>query len=434
MSGDLDTPVQNVMQNTDVIIVGGGLAGLACARRLHQCGISFQLLEAADGLGGRVRTDRVDGYLLDRGFQVYLPAYPEGKRVLDLPALQLQPFRRGALVRYQGKFRRVMDPYEGWLTAASGAFNPIGSFTDKLRVGRLKAKIQKPPLEKLLATEERTTLDELRWHGQFSPAMIDRFFRPWLGGVCLERELKTSSRFFRFVFRMFGEGGAAVPRDGMGAIPQQLAAKLPTERIRLNSAVVQLERGEAVLANGDRATARAIVVATEAPTAAKILNKTVPMNSMSHGTVTLYFAAEKPPVREAILMLNGDGAGPVNNVVVMSEAAPTYAPVGKSLIAVSVIGIPTEDDSAVEKQVRTQLQDWYGSDVASWKLLRMYRIAYALPDQSAGQLDPWQRPVRLRPGLYVCGDHRDNASIDGALSSGFRTAQAVAEDLAAKSC
>lgn len=411
------------MPDTDVLILGAGLAGLCCARRLMQCGIRFQILEASDGVGGRVRTDRVDGFLLDRGFQVYLPAYPEGIRVLDLPELQLRPFRRGALVRYKGRFHRVSDPVENPWYAFCSLFNPIGSLSDKVRVGLLKQQILSRPLEKLIAAHDRLTLDELRIHANFSPKLIERFFRPWLGGVFLEHDLRTSSRFFRFVFRMFALGGAAIPIEGMGAIPAQIAHRLPKDSIRLNAAVERIEMYEAWLRTGERVTARAIVVATDPRSAARLLNGAIPEPRMNSST-TLYFAANRSPVQEPTLTLNGEGIGPINTVAVMSDVAPSYAPDGQSLIAVTTI-----DSNFNEGEVINQLVQWYGASTRDWRLLRTDRIRDALPDQSAGQLDPWQRPIRIRPGLYVCGDHRDQSSIDGAMSSGFRTAQAIAEDL-----
>ncbi len=416
------------MNTPDVLIVGAGLSGLCCARRLAQCGVSFRILEASDGVGGRVRTDLVEGFRLDRGFQIYLTAYPEGRRVLDLEALELKPFTRGAIVRFGGAFHRLADPRSAPLAGVRSAFNPIGSTRDKLRLVRLYWEIQRGRLDQQLAKDERLTLDLLRWNGSFTPEFIDRFFRPFLGGVFLERELATSSRFFRFVFRLFSEGPAAVPALGMQAIPDQIAANLPAGTVRLREKVVNVGSREVTLASGETLRARAVVVATEGPAAATLLGDAVP-DPGSRGTLTLYYAAERSPMGEPILVLDGEGQGPVNHVVVMSDAATSYAPEGKSLIAASVVGLPSDDDAEVDRQARVQLAGWFGPDVQHWRLLRAYRIPHALPDQMAGALDPWQRPVRLKPGLYVCGDHRDNASIDGAMTSGFRTAQAVMEDL-----
>lgn len=419
-----------ITNNADVLIVGAGLAGLCCGRRLAQCGIPFRILEASDGVGGRVRTDEVDGFRLDRGFQIYLTAYPEGRRVLDLDALDLRPFVRGALVRYRGKFRRVADPRQQPVSAVGSLLNPVGTPADKLRMAKLAWATTAGPLDLQLEKPEQLTLDYLRWVGGFTPAMIDRLFRPFFGGVFLESKLVTSSRYFRFVVRMFAEGPAAVPAAGMRTIPEQIAGRLPAGTITLNARVDRTGPGEVTLSSGETLRTRAVVVAADGPEASRLTGGEV-SDPGSNGTVTLYYAAAVSPVEEPIIVLDGDRRGPVNHLAVMSDAAPGYAPTGQSLIAASVIGIPAVDDTALDRLAREQLAEWFGSVVAGWRLLRVYRIPHALPDQTAGRLDPWQRPVRLRPGLYVCGDHRDNASIDGAMTSGFRAAQAVMDDLAA---
>ena len=419
------------MTDPEVLIVGAGLAGLCCARRLAECGRTFRILEAADGVGGRVRTDAVDGFRLDRGFQLYLTAYPEGRRVLDLDALDLKPFARGALVRLGGRFHRVADPRSEPFAAARSLLNPIGSPRDKLRLLRLYWELERGKLDAEFACDERLTLDLLRWNGRFSERMIDRLFRPLFGGVFLERDLATSSRFFRFVFRMFAEGQAAVPTLGMQAIPDQIAAALPADSVRCGVRVEHVGHREVRLVTGETIRARAVVVATEAAAAAKLLGDEVP-DPGSNGTVTLYYAAERAPLAEPILVLDGEGRGPVNHVAVMSNVSAAYAPPGQALIAASVVGVPAGDDVNLDGQARPQLSGWFGPAVTGWRLLRADRIPEALPAQRAGRLDPWRRPVRLRPGLYVCGDHRDNASIDGAMTSGFRAAQAAMEDLEAK--
>jgi phytoene dehydrogenase-like protein len=415
----------------DTLIVGAGLAGLCCARRLGECGVTFRILEASTGAGGRVRTDFVDGFRLDRGFQVYLTAYPEGRRVLDLAALDLKPFARALLVWFGGRFHRLADPRVEPLAAAKSLFSPVGSVRDKLRLVRLFWEFDRGPLERQVAHDERLTLDLLRWNGRFSTEMIDRVFRPLFGGVCLEKQLSTSSRFFRFVFRMLAEGPAAVPALGMQAIPDQIAARLPAGSVRLGARVVQFGDREVVLEGGESIRTRAVVVATEGPALMKLIGDELP-DPGSNGTVTLYYAADRPPVSEPVVMLDGEGHGPVNHAAVLSNISPAYAPAGRALIAAAVVGIPIDDDAELDRRARLQLSGWFGGVALTWRLLRVYRIPHALPDQTAGKLDPWQRPVRLRPGLYVCGDHRANGTIDGAMTSGFRAAQAVMEDLNAR--
>ena len=415
----------------DVVIVGAGLAGLACARRLMQCGVSFALLEAADGVGGRVRTDVVGGFRLDRGFQLFLPAYPEAARVLDYAALDLRPFVPGALVRVGRTFHRVADPRVEPLTGLLSAVNPVGTFRDKLRLAKFKFALDRVPVERLGDTPDNSTLDELRGNRGFTDAFIRRLAVPFFGGVFLEKDLATSARFFRFVFKMFAAGAGAVPRLGMQQIPDQLAATLPAGSVRLNAAVASLQPGRVTLASGETLTPRAVVVATDATVAARLTGGAV-ADPGWNGNVTVYFAADKSPIGEGILAVNGTGVGPVNTVAVMSDVSRDYAPPGAALVSASVVGDGGVSPGDIEASVRRQLAEWYGPCVDDWRHLRTDRIPLALPDQSVGKLSPWQRPVRLERGLYVCGDHRDNASIDGALTSGFRAAQAAMGDLSAK--
>lgn len=408
----------------DVLIIGGGLAGLCCGRELARRGIPFQILEAADAVGGRVRTDLVDGFRLDRGLQNYLDSYPEGKRVLDHDRLHLKPFKRAVRVWFGGKFHRLADPREDLFTAVASAFSPVGTLGDKFAAVKLKAASAVDPA----TAPDDTTLAFLQTNG-VGRSMTDRLFRPFLGGVFLEKELATSARFARFIYHLFGEGHPTVPALGMQQIPEQIAGGLPAGAVRLNCPVAGVTDTTASLASGERLSAKAVVIATDGPAAVTLAGGAVPEVG-SNGSTTLYYSAVNAPADGPVLMLDGDGTGPVNSVAVMSEVSRDYAPDGQSLIAASVVGIPTDDDATLDRRVREQLGRWFGAAVGGWRLLRVYRIRHALPSQPVGTLEPWERPVKLRDGLYVCGDHRDNASINGAMVSGRRAAEAVSAELA----
>lgn len=411
-----------------IVILGAGLAGLCCGRRLFQCGVPFTILEASDAVGGRVRTDIVDGFRLDRGFQIYLTAYPEGRRVLDLDRLDFRTFRRGAKVWLGRRFHRVADPRSEPFSAIGSAFNQVGTITDKWRFANLAVATMRGDPEALTHGEDRPTLDFLRWNGRFSEALIDRLFRPFFGGVFLDSSLATSSRLFRYLLRMFADGPGAVPALGMQAIPEQIAASLPPGSIRFNNRVEAIDKTSVRLPNGETISASGVVIATDGSTAARLVGE--PLSDIPwRGSTTLYYAAHTPPATEPILHLDGTGHGPVNSAVVLSAAAQEYAPPGQSLISAAVIGIPDIDDRELDRRARNQLRDWFGANVERWRLLRIDRIPQALPDQTAGRLEPWERPVRLRPGVYVCGDHRDQGSINGAMTSGFRAAQTLMHDL-----
>ncbi|TVQ52457.1 MAG: FAD-dependent oxidoreductase [Phycisphaerales bacterium] len=415
------------MQSQDVIIIGGGLAGLSCARLLEQHGISFLLLEASDDFGGRVRTDFVDGFRLDRGFQVLLTAYPETQRVLDYDALDLRNFYPGARVRVEDGWRTLADPWRHPIDAMRSVIKPIASMGDLTKIATLRSRVTAGSIDDLMARPETTTMDRLREVG-FSDRMIARFFKPFFGGVFFDADLITSSRMFDFVFRMFSTGNTAVPNLGMGEIPKQMAEGLPSDQLRTNARVTALEGKRVKLESGESYEAEQIVIAVEQPAAAALLPDLKSMRFQS--TTCVYFAAPKAAVEAPILMLNGTGEGPVNNVCFMDRIASGYAPNDRALASVAILGRTETDEEQLIDEVRKQLRDWFGEEVDAWIHLRSYRIPHALPRQGPGSLEPPQRPIEIGDGRVLCGDHRDNASINGAMESGRRAAEAILRQLA----
>ena len=373
-----------------------------------------------------MRTESVEGFRLDRGFQVLLTAYPQAQLELDYGALDLHPFYDGALVRYGGRFHRIGDPFRHPLDAPKTLFSPVGSPVDKLRVARLRRHLTREALPTIMERTERTALEVLEDRWGFSPSMIDRFFRPFFGGVFFDRTLGASSRMFEFLFKMFAEGRTVLPAGGMDRIPKQMRAHLPEHAVRLNAPVEAIDGQAVTLAAGETLEAPSVVVATEAPAADRLVGNVAPVEGRS--TVCVYYAAPYSPLDEPLLVLNGDGVGPINNVVVPSDVAPGYAPDDRALVGAVVVGDPPEDDATLERAVREQLIAWFGLEAGGWDHLRTLRIPYALPEQAPPFLSPPERAVRRRPGLYVCGDHRHNGSLNGALASGRAAARAVLQD------
>ena len=415
-------------ERVDVAIVGAGLAGLACARVLDEAGKQVVVLEASDGIGGRVRTDLVEGFQLDRGFQVLFTAYPEAQRQLDYAALELKEFEPGALVRLGGQFHRVPDPFrsDGVRGIATNALDvtraPIGTLPDKARMAKLRRSLLGKSAADLLRGPDISTSTALRDRG-FSESIIDRFFRPLFGGIQLDLSLTTSNRMFDVMFRTLAAGPAALPAKGMGAIPAQLGASLPAEAIRLRSRVGAIEGTTLWLHGGGRIEARAVVVATEAPEACRLLG--LPAVRSKHAAC-VWYAAPVAPVEGRSIVLDGEASGPVANLAVVSTIAPSYAPEGEHLIAAAC---PGTAEPGIEVAVRSQMLGWFGPAVERWRYLRTYLIDHAQPDQRP-PFHPKQE-VRLGDHRYVAGDHRDTASIQGALYSGRRTGEAVLADLAA---
>lgn len=416
-----------------VVVIGAGLAGLSCAVRLASRGVRTIVLESTDRVGGRVRTDVVDGFTLDQGFQVLLTAYPACRELLDYAKLRLQAFEPGALIRHSGRFAMLGDPWRRPLQAFSTAFSPVGTLGDKIRVAKLRRESSRGSLEELYTRPHESTLSRLGRLG-FTERFIDQFFRPFLGGVFLDPQLETSSRMLEFVFRMFAAGNIALPAEGMGAIPRQLAESLPRGSIRFNQCVEVVDQGKIFLTGGEVFEPAVIVVATESTAAAQIVG--VPqLEAPWRHTVNHYFAADASPDNRKMLMLSGDeydfGQSKdgvqtdrlISNVVVLSDIAPQYAPPGRTLISVST-NQPAGYDVSGEglAKVRRQLIDWYGAQAADWQHLRSYSIPYALPVQSLSNITP---PL-ANGNIILCGDYCETPSIQGAMNSGLRAAEIAA--------
>jgi phytoene dehydrogenase-like protein len=407
---------------SDVVIVGAGLAGLCCAVRLQEAGVRYTLVEAADAVGGRVRTDAERGFIFDRGFQMLLSSYPEAARVLDYSGLDLHYFEAGAKVYRDGDFITLMDPWRHptmlWQTLTADC----GTWVDRLRMWRLRRRVNLRDFTAVLAQPETTAREALERDG-FSPDMLATFFQPFLRGVLLEPDLATSSRKFHWAMRMFTKGRAALPAAGMGAIPAQLVARLPKGRVMLNTRVKRIEPGCVSLEDGRDLLAAQVVVATDAITTAKLIDG-LPAPEF-HGATNVYYSMKEPPVRGPILLLNGDERGPVAHMAFVSEVSPLYAPKGQALASVSLLGVPDLNDRTLDDAVRQQLVDWFGMRVADWKLERIYRIPLAVPAQPAGSLNEVRRASRVHNWLTVAGDWRNIASINGAMESGRLAAESV---------
>ncbi|XP_052204666.1 polyamine oxidase 3 [Diospyros lotus] len=440
----LDSPPSELsspeLKKTGVIVVGAGLAGLAAATRLSSENVPFLLLDASDGVGGRVRTDVVDGFVLDRGFQIFITAYPEARRLLDYQALDLRKFYSGARVYYDGRFHTVADPLRHFSDSLQSLANPIGSFIDKLLIALTRVRVLTTSDDEILSSDEVSTLDLLRRIG-FSDSIIDRFFRQFFGGIFFDRELETTSRLFDFIFKCLALGDNTLPAKGISAIPEQLAGELPSGSILLNTRVLSIDFGSESAASvrlqsGEVLTSElGVILAVEEPEAVKLLAGKLnrePVQKPVRSTVCLYFTADPSqiPVQDPVLFLNGSGKGIVNNMFFATNVAPTYGPPGKALVSVSLIGLfGDESDDTLTAEVVRELSGWFReSMVRSWSHLRTYRIGYAQPNQSP-PTDLMKNP-RVRSGLYLCGDYQTSATFDGALVSGRKAVEALLRERA----
>ena len=415
-----------------MIVVGAGIAGLRCATRLLELGRDVVVLEKEDIVGGRVRTDVVDGFRCDRGFQVLNPAYPAMKRWVDLEALELASFRAGVLVRRRDGLAVVADPVrEPRLlssTLRSGYVRPL----ELAALGRWAARVMLNP-RAVKAQPDRALADSFDAAG-VTGRLRTEVLDPFLAGVLVDSHGRTSANFTKLLVRSFALGRPGVPRLGMGALPAQLAAPLGG-RVRLHAEVEALSPsgdGVDVRVAGTRLRASAVVVATEPVAAASLSGLRQPAVG---GLVTWWFEAPEAPHPLALIAVDGRrghsgravrSPGPVWNAALMTAAAPSYAPPGRHLVAATTL-LDRADGEAGEAAVLQHVSEIYGVDNAGWRVVTRHRIDAALPALPPGT--PLRRPVAVRDGVFVCGDHRDTPSLQGALVSGQRAADAVHDHL-----
>ncbi|MGM0676144.1 protoporphyrinogen/coproporphyrinogen oxidase [Ectothiorhodospira marina] len=404
----------------DVAIIGGGLSGLACALSLREQGREPLILEASDEVGGRIRTDYHDGFLLDRGFQVLQTWYPEARRFLDYDSLDLRAFQNGALVRINGHACRVSDVWRQPGRLPEMLWSPVGHLSDKIRLLHLRHRCLQGDLTDLYRRHERDAITHLAELG-FSQRIIDRFFKPFFSGVFFEPELHVSSRAFEFVFRAFALGETALPAKGMEQIPRQLAARLPRDTIQLHTRVERIEGDLLYLTSGEVLRARVIVLATEGPETARLLGQNA-TDVPTRGTTCLYFSANQPPFEGRNLMLNGEGKGCINNVLCPSVLSEHYAPAGKTLVSVNVHGADHDLD-ALEGRVRHELTSWFGDEIQHWQHLATYSLPHALPMQAPPVHNPAEARLQQRQNVWSCGEYDSAPSIHWALHRGRRSAE-----------
>lgn len=410
--------------DADVVVVGAGLAGLRCALALEDAGLDVLVLEAADAVGGRIRTDVVDGFRVDRGFQLLNPAYPEVEKVVDVAALGMQSFAAGVVAATDDGRVRLGHPLRepGLVGSTLGVgvrrVRELAAVASWLRP--LAAPRPHRTLSAVLADRDvaglRTRAEALDRAGV--DGLLRRVLERFLAGVLLEDDGSTADDYALLLIWMFVTGVPGVPRAGMQALPEQLASRL-SRPVLLEAPVEDVSR-RSVLAGGASYSARAVVVATGGATATALTGVDAPRTK---GVVTTWWAAEDVPDRGRLLHVDGrtTPGGPLVNAAVMSEAAPSYAPYGRHLVQGSALLGPGRDTA--EASVRRHAGDLLGLDPGSWEVVARHEVPHALPAQPTPYSS--ERPVALGGGLYVCGDHRDTGSIQGALVSGRRAAAAV---------
>ena len=415
-------------RTSDVVIVGAGVAGLSAARRLCAAGLTVTVLEAADHIGGRMAACQQEGFRLDHGAHLLNTSFPDLGNILDLPRLELRPLAPEVLVHRRGHHYRVGSPTSPRL-ALNTARAPIGGAWDKARLGTALARLAATPTARLLARPEHTSAQALANRG-IPARTVDAFIRPLLVALLGDPELGTSSRVADLALRGYARGRLCLPASGVSAVPLQLAEGLPAGTVRLDVQVRAVSADGVDTRRHGRFGCRAVMVATDARSAGELLPG---LHQPAHHPVTTYYhAAAESPCGEPQLILDADPGEPVSHSLVLSEIDRSYAPAGAALIATTVLGnhrfeAGAGGPEALEPAVRRRLGMLYGVDSSRWQFLAVRHLPDALPAMPPPH--HFRRPVRVLRGLYVCGDHRDTSSTQGAVTSGQRAAMAVLRDL-----
>mgnify|MGYP001145782924 FL=1 len=405
-------------KSPSIHIIGGGISGLIAARVLEEYGLSAKIIEATDRLGGRVKTDVVDGYSLDHGFQVLLTAYPAAKKYLDFDALALQEFLPGSAIFKNGKQKIIGDPLRNLSLLLPTLFSGIGTVNDKLKILALNRRLKKKSIQNIFAEKEQTTLAYLENIG-FSETIITDFFIPFFSGIFLENKLDTSSRMFEFVYKMFGEGNAALPKDGIQAIPKQLFEKLKSTTIVFNTKVKSVENGSIILESGETLKSNFTIIATQA---SGLVSNLKNQATLWKSCDTLYFEVAKREIKKPLIGLIAAPNALINNIF-YHTSLQTSATALKELLSVTVIDRQNLTNKQLVTEVQKELKELCNID--SCTFIKQYNIPMALPKLQDIQYEMLPSETRLTETIFLAGDTQLNGSLNAAMIAGERAALEV---------
>ena len=405
-------------KSPSIHIIGGGISGLIAARVLEEYGLSATIIEATDRLGGRVKTDVVDGYSLDHGFQVLLTAYPAAKKYLDFDALALQEFLPGSAIFKNGKQKIIGDPLRNLSLLLPTLFSGIGTVNDKLKILALNRRLKKKSIQNIFAEKEQTTLAYLENIG-FSETIITDFFIPFFSGIFLENKLDTSSRMFEFVYKMFGQGNAALPKDGIQAIPKQLFEKLKSTTCVFNTKVKSVENGSIILESGETLKSNFTIIATQA---SGLVSNLKNQATLWKSCDTLYFEVAKREIKKPLIGLIAAPNALINNIF-YHTSLQTSATATKELLSVTVIDRQNLTNKQLVTEVQKELKELCNIDYCTF--IKQYNIPMALPKLQDIQYEMLPSETRLTETIFLAGDTQLNGSLNAAMIAGERAALEV---------
>ena len=409
-------------QDYKIHIIGAGISGLIAATVLEKNGLSPVIIETTDRVGGRVKTDIVEGYQLDHGFQVLLTAYPAAQKYLNLEALQLQTFIPGASIFKNGKQNSIGDPLRDKSLLLSTVFARVGTLSDKFKILKLNNKLKKKSLSEIFSSKEQTTKSYLVDFG-FSSKMIHDFFNPFFSGIFLENKLETSSRMFEFVYKMFGQGDAALPKGGMQAIPKQLSNNLRRTTFKFNTKVATVNDSEIILEDGQKIKSDFTIIATEPSKLVNRLNKKV---TEWQSCDTLYFETESRVINKPLIGLIPEKDAVINNIFYHTSLDSDLKG-NKELLSVTVVDNQNLSSEKLIQRVKTELKQYCGIDVI--KLIKHYKIPMSLPKLQNLQYNLLPSQTRLTDTIFLAGDVQLNGSLNAAMIAGEKAALGVLDNL-----
>lgn len=407
------------MEEKKIYIIGAGISGLIAALELEKAGFSPIILEATDRIGGRMKTDELDGFRLDHGFQVLNTAYPEAKKYLDLKALNLKAFDPGAVIFDGKESSLITDPLRNPLKIVGMAFSKVGTFLDKVKMFSLTQDLKKKSHEEIFSEPSLPTQQYLKEYG-FSEQIIENFFKPFFRGIFLEKHLNTSSRMFEFVFKMFALGNAAVPEKGMGEIPEMIRRHLSKTQIYFKSPVTNVEGTTIELENGSQLRAERLIIAVQPD---KIMKQLQGQFAPSRKVTNLYFSTLKSFIaRPMIGLIPGNRL--INNLVYMTDVSKAYSSNGKALLSVTVLDSDLSEKELI-KAVQIELEMISGIKMEYFKPVKTYHIPHALPQVEDLKYSIPFTEAKIFDHVFLAGDYLLNGSINAAMTSGRIAAEAV---------
>jgi len=408
------------MEKSDykIHIVGAGISGLVAAKILEESGYHPTIIEATNEVGGRVKSDIVDDYILDHGFQVLLSSYPAAQKYLDFKTLDLQEFLPGATIFKDGKRQTIGDPLRKISLLFPTLFSSIGSFSDKLKILKLNTFLKKKSIQEIFKSEEKSTLIYLKEYG-FSNEIISDFFKPFFSGIFLEPNLETSSRMFEFVYKMFGEGMAVIPKAGIQAIPIQIKSQLKKTSFKFNTKVSEIKNDIIVLEDKTEIKTHFTIVATEASQLiSNLKNQEIEWKSCD----TLYFETQKRVIRKPIIGLIADETALINNIFYHTSVA-TSSTGKKELLSVTVLKEHSLNEVDLIKKVQKDLLAF--CSIKDAKFLKRYQIKKALPKLNNLQYEISHTETKLTSNIFLAGDQLLNGSLNAAMIAGEKAAKGV---------